>query len=159
MFIPMVSDKLNIARLATGPTLAWKAENAPIADGAFTLERVQFNSQTLPVMCRMSVELSEDSANIDQVIQREFAAALAAEIDRAALRGSGTSPEPRGVLNQANVAIQNSGAAGAALTYDAILDAGYTVLGANVPPDNLRVIYNARAARSLGKIKDTTANT
>ena len=97
--VPMTSDTLNIARLASGPTLAWKSENAAITAGDLMLERVQFTARTLPVLVKMSVELQEDSTNIDAVIERNSSAALAGEVDRVALRGTGTPPEPKGVRN------------------------------------------------------------
>jgi HK97 family phage major capsid protein len=50
--------------------------------------------------------------------------------------------------------MQSTGGAGAALNYDPILDAAFTVLGGNVPPENLKVIMNARSAKSLAKLKN-----
>lgn len=158
--VPMTSDTLHIARLAQpGVTpLNWKVENAPITESAIALERVTFTAHTLPCLIKMSIELSEDSVNIDQIIDRELRAALAAELDRVALRGSGTAPEPKGIRFQTGVPLQGSGTDGAALTYDPILDAGFTVLGANVPAENVKVILNARGAKSLAKLKDTQQN-
>lgn len=156
--IPMTSDTLHLARVATpGVTpLAWKAENLPITESAIALERVTFTAHTLPCLIKMSVELSEDSVNIDRIIDRELSTALGAELDRVALRGSGVAPEPKGIRFQTGVPLQGSGTDGTALTYDPILDAGFTVLGANVPPENLKVIYNARSGKSLAKLKEAS---
>ena len=107
--VPMTSDTLNIARLASGPTLAWKLENAAITPGDLVLERVQFTARTLPALVKMSVELQEDSTNIDAVIEKELSASLAAEVDRVALRGSGTPPEPKGIRFQTGVTLQSDG--------------------------------------------------
>jgi HK97 family phage major capsid protein len=80
--VPMTSETLSIARVASGPTVAWKSENSAITPGDLTLERVRFTARTLPVLVKMSVELSEDSTNIDAILERELAAALAVELDR-----------------------------------------------------------------------------
>lgn len=157
--VPMTSDTLNIARLASGPSLAWKAENAAITAGDLTLERVQFTARTLPVMVKMSVELQEDSANIDQVIERELAAAFAVELDRVALRGSGTPPEPKGIRFQTGVTLQSMGTNGAAPTdYDPMIDALATVAGNNFDLANIAAIYNARTWSRFAKLKESTTD-
>lgn len=131
--VPMTSDTLHIARLAqpgiyTGsPSVnaaigAWKVENDPITEGALALERVTFTARTLPLLLKLSVELSEDSANIDTIIEREMAAAMALELDRVALVGSGVAPEPKGIRYQDNVAV-TSFAGAAPTTHDFMVDA------------------------------------
>ena len=61
-----------------------------------------------------SVELWEDAdPSSEDVIARSFAGQLTVELDRAALRGTGTSPEPRGVLNTSGVTVTTHGANGA----------------------------------------------
>ena len=140
--VPMTTDTLNIARLASGPTLAWHAENAPITPGDLVLERVQFIARTLPVLVKMSVELQEDSTNIDAVIERELAEGLAGELDRVALRGSGTPPEPKGIRFQTGVTIQAMATDGLAPTnYDPLIDAMAAITTATFARQS-RAIYN-----------------
>ena len=153
--VPMTSDVVNIARLASGPTLAWKAENSAITAGDLTLERVQFTARTLPVLVKMSVELAEDSSNIDTIIERELSSALASEFDRVALRGTGTAPEPRGILNQSGVTTQGplGGANGSTPTdYDFLLDAGFAAAAENVDVNALARVYHSRTAKVLAKV-------
>jgi HK97 family phage major capsid protein len=160
--VPMTSDTLHIARLAqpgihTGSPAAnaavggWKAENDPITEADLTLERVTFTARTLPLLIKMSVELSEDSQNIDAVIEREMSAAMALELDRVALLGSGTAPEPRGVLNQSGVSVVALNAT--PTDYDFIVDAIGRVWSNNHEP-NAR-IYNATLATLIAKFKST----
>lgn len=153
--VPMSSDVLHLARLAqpdsVSPaitTAAWKTENSDITETDLLLERITFTARTLPVLLKMSVELSEDSINVDQAIERELAAQLALELDRAALFGSGTPPEPTGLVNQSGVDV---GALNAGLDYDALIDMAALVAGNNHTP-NAR-IYNTSAAATLAKLR------
>jgi HK97 family phage major capsid protein len=153
--VPMQSDTLNLARLATGATTAWKTENAAITAGDLSFERVQLVAKTLPVLVKMSVELFEDmSPGAEKVIEREIAQAIALELDRVALRGSGTGAEPRGIINQTGVTLQSSGANGTTpADYDFLVDAIASVWSANGQP-NAR-IYASRTAKTLAKLKDS----
>ncbi len=156
--VPMTSDVLHIARLAqpTDPspditTAQWKTENADIDETDLLLERVTFTARTLPVLLKLSVELSEDSVNIDEIIERELSGQLALELDRAALLGSGTPPEPDGIRNQSGVNVTDFLSADPA-DYDFMVDAIGRVWAQNHEP-NAR-IYNASLATLLAKLKD-----
>ena len=84
-----------------------------------------------------------------------MAQALALELDRAALYGSGTAPEPRGVKNTAGIGVQSQGTNGAALTnYDPFSTAVQTIQAANGEPN--AVIYSPRTSGTLDRLKDTT---
>lgn len=154
--IPMDSYTMKLARVASDPSAAWKLENAALAASDMTLEQVELTARTLGAYVKSSVELIEDSApGIEDVIENAMASALALELDRAALRGSGTPPEPRGVRNTTGVAIQSQGANGAALTsYDALSTAVQTVRANNFEPN--AIIYSPRTAGALDRLKDTT---
>jgi hypothetical protein len=82
-----------------------------------TFDRVTFTARTLVRLITLSAELFEDA-------------------DRVALLGSGTPPEPRGVLNHCGVTLTSHGANGANITnYDWYLDAIGAVLAANFEPN------------------------
>lgn len=157
--VPMQSDNLNIARLAqptsVSPaitTATWKTENELITETDLVLERVRFVARTLPVMLKLSVELSEDSVNVDQIIEAELAAQLALELDRVALLGSGSAPEPRGIRNQSGVNVQDL----AAVTiddYDFLIDAIGRVWAQNHEPGAR--IYNSSLATKIAKFKSS----
>ena len=159
--VPMTSDVLHLARLAQpgiytdgspgGPAAVWKVENDPITEGTLTLERVTFTARTLPILLKLSVELSEDSNNIDAIIEREMAAALALELDQVALLGSGAAPEPRGILNQSGVNVEALNAT--PTDYDFLIDAIGRVWANNHEP-NAR-LYNATLATAIAKFKST----
>ena len=82
---------------------------------------------------------------------------MAVELDRVALLGTGTAPEPRGVLNQSGVTLTAHGANGTAITnYDWWLDAIGTVRAAGFEPTSH--IQAPRSSTSLSKLKESTTN-
>ena len=82
---------------------------------------------------------------------------MAVELDRAALLGSGTPPEPRGVLNQSGITSTSHGANGAAIAnYDFWLDAIGAVRAAGFEPN--AHIQAPRSSTSLSKLKEATTN-
>lgn len=153
MIVPMTSETLSIARVASGPTTTWKSENQAITPSDLVLERVLFTARTLPVLVKMSVELSEDAQNLDAAIERAMSAAIATELDRVCLVGSGTPPEPQGILNQTGVTIDTGSSAS---DYDFIVDLIGAIWAANHEPNAL--ITSAGMAAGLAKLKETVNN-
>jgi HK97 family phage major capsid protein len=156
--VPMTSQTLKIARLTGEPAPAWRAENAPVTAGDLTFDAVTFTARSLDRMVILSRELLEDSdPSASDVIAHSFAEQLGLEVDRVALRGSGTAPEPRGVLNTSGITTTTHGANGAALAnYDFFLDAAGAVAGANYEA-NAHIVA-PRTMTSLSKLKEATTN-
>ena len=156
--VPMTSQTLALARLLTEGTPAWKTENAAITAADMTFDRVTFTARTLVRLITLSVELFEDAdPSSEGIIARSFAAQMALELDRVALLGSGTAPEPRGVLNQSGVTLTAHGANGSAIAnYDWWLDAIGTVRAANFEPN--AHVQAPRSSTSLAKLKEATTN-
>jgi HK97 family phage major capsid protein len=154
--VPMTAQTLALARLTSEGTPAWKSENAAITAADMVFDRVTFTARTLVRLITLSVELFEDAdPSSEDVIARAFAGQMAVELDRVALLGTGTAPEPRGVLNQSGVTLTAHGANGTAITnYDWWLDAKGTVLAGNFEPN--AHIQAPRSSTSLSKLKEAT---
>jgi HK97 family phage major capsid protein len=152
----MTAQTLKLARLTGENSPDWKAENAAITAADLTFDSVTFTAHTLVRLVTLSVELFEDAdPSSEDVIARSFAAQLALELDQVALLGSGTAPEPRGVLNQPGVTLTAHRANGSAISnYDWWLDAIGTVRAANFEPN--AHVQAPRSSTSLSKLKDTT---
>ncbi|MGV9870141.1 phage major capsid protein [Rhodococcus koreensis] len=156
--IPMTSATLKVPRLVGEGAPAWRLENSPVTAGDLSFDAVTFTAKSLDRLVILSRELFEDSdPSAGDIISQSFAAQLALELDRVALRGSGVDPEPLGVRNTAGVTVTAHGTDGTAITdYDWLLDAQGTVLGNNFQPT--AHIAAPRTATSLGKLKDTQGN-
>lgn len=155
MTVPLTSDVTKIARLATDPVAAWRLENAAIAESDPTFEGVQFTARSLAVLVKVSRELLDDTVNVGQALELAFAGAMAVELDRVALRGSGTPPEPRGIKNTTNVNSVSMGTNGAALAnYDKLLDTLYENMLDNAPGATAAIMH-PRTEVAFAKLKDS----
>jgi HK97 family phage major capsid protein len=129
--VPMSDRSLVVAKLTGDPTPYWRNEDGPIteSDGAFGA--VELIAQVVAVLVRISIELLEDGENFGQMIERSIAEALALEVDRAGLFGTGVN-EPLGVYNTPGINEVSMGANGAAPTnYDKWSDAILDIENAN----------------------------
>jgi HK97 family phage major capsid protein len=156
--VPMTSSTLALARLTSEGTPAWKSENATITAADMVFDRVTFTARTLVRTILLSVELFEDAdPSSEDVIAQAFAGQMAVELDRVALLGTGTPPEPRGVLNQSGITSTAHGAAGTVISnYDWWLDAIGAVRAAGFEPN--AHIQAPRSSTSLSKLKEATTN-
>jgi HK97 family phage major capsid protein len=162
--VPMTAQTLKLARLTVEGSPAWKSENAAITAADMTFDSVTFTARTLVRLVTLSVELFEDAdPSSEDVIARSFAAQLALELDRAALIGTGTPPEPRGILNQTGVTLLAHGANGSVIGsppaagtmgWEFLVDGVATVRAANFEPN--AQIAAPRTTQSLAKLRDTT---
>ena len=105
---PMQTNNLTISRIKTDPVFKFKAEGAEAEESSFELDSVELKSKTVYGYCYVTLEAIESSRNLDAIIRRTFAAAVAQGIDRAMLYGqyNGSSYDafaPSGVMNDANI--------------------------------------------------------
>lgn len=150
------TQKTTIARLASDPVAGWRLENAAIAESDPTFSGLTFTTRSLAVLVKISRELLEDSINLDQAMNNAFAGAMAVSLDRVALFGSGTAPEPRGVFNDSDVGVVSMGTNGAALAdYDKLLDLQQTLQDENAA-DITGLIMAPRTSTAYAKLKDST---
>jgi HK97 family phage major capsid protein len=162
--VPMTSNTLALARVVTEGSPAWKTENAAITAADMTFDRVTLTTRTMVRLIKLSLELFEDAdPSSSDVIARSFAGQVANELDRAALVGSGTPPEPRGILNQSGVTLLAHGTNGSVIGsppaagtmgWEFLVDGIGAVRNANFEPN--AQILAPRTTQSLAKLRDTT---
>lgn len=90
------------------PTASWHSEAGSINAANPTFAARTLTAQTLVTRCQASVELTQDSPDFGAQLARVMTGAMAAELDRAGLEGSGTPPEPRGIINTSGRSQQTS---------------------------------------------------
>jgi len=150
--IPMTSTSLRIARLESGfdGAAGWKEEHDPIDEQSLVFGAVTLTAKTLAVMAVLSVELAEDSTpDATQVIERALSKALALELDRVALVGTGSDPQPRGVENTSGILTD---AATNPITYADFSRASQAILEANHTPTG--VLYGPGVWGELDRAED-----
>ncbi len=151
--VPMSTKELTIARITQSASPHWKAENAKITPSEIKTEPVTFTSKTLVAGVKSSVELSEDAQNLGNVVFSNLVEQLSLELDRAALMGTGSSNEPRGILHTDGVQEIEMGDNGAELESYAPFSEGFEkILSANGFPN--ACIYSPRTWGVLDRLVD-----
>jgi HK97 family phage major capsid protein len=147
----MDGPSMQFARLKQDVSPGWKLENAQIGASAPTFEPVFMTARTLAAMVVLSVELSEDVPTIGPAIETALVAALGVELDRAALLGSGSGAEPRGLFHTSGVPFTDV-SAGLPGSYQDLSRAIQTVREANLEPN--AIILGSDVAGELERLTD-----
>jgi HK97 family phage major capsid protein len=154
--MPIKVPELTLIKIASDPTAYWRKENAEITESEGSFEPVKIKVMVCGALIRVSLELLEDASNAGSTLEKMLSSALALEIDRVGLLGSGAG-EPRGIDACENVNEISMGTNGAALTnYDPFLNAMEDVAENN--GEATACIYAPRTHFSLGKLKEATTN-
>lgn len=143
--VPLKTAENTIAKVATDPVPAWRSELGAINETDPTFGAVNLQPKSLAALVRVSRELLADSINLEAQLPAVLAAAMAVEVDRAALFGSGSDPEPLGVANVAG--IQEVAHDAALSDYSPMVQAQTLVRSANA--DTSAFILHPRDAGTL----------
>lgn len=151
--VPLTSDNHSIAAVDSDPTPAWRNENEAVNEDDPTFRNVPFAPKSLAVMVKVSRELLEDSINLESALPQIMASAMAVEMDRVCLLGSGSAPEPEGIANATGIGTTAHGAALA--NYAPLLTARTDILSNNAGPVSA-VVMHPRDEGTMSEFMDTT---
>lgn len=149
----MLSDlngNVAIPRATGGSTGYWVAES-----GAPTESQQAFDQVTLsPKTCGAFVDYSrrlllQSSIAVEAFVRMDIARTIALLIDLAAINGSGSSNQPRGVLNTSGIGSVAGGTNGAAPTWDHIVELEAALANANAPDGALGYLTNSKVRSKL----------
>ena len=152
------SKSYRIAAINTIPTAAWRNEGGALASSDPVFRNVDLTPRSLSFQFKTSRELLFDSANLEQALYEVIAQAFAKELDRAGLRGSGSAPEIRGILNTSGIQAVANGANGASLAttaYANLIAALQAILAADGPTPTA-AIMSPRSLTTLAGLLVTT---
>lgn len=142
-----------IPRLKQDATAAWVGENQAIPTSDMAFGQLGMAPKHVGARTEFSRQLLQQSSpDIEALIRSDFATVLAAEVDRAAINGSGTAPEPCGILNTPGIGSVSLGTNGGALTFDAVADLQGAVDDTNVSGGAF--LTNTKVRRQAAKMKD-----
>lgn len=154
--LPMEVNELHLARVSNDPVAHWRPEGVVVPASGVGFDRITMRSHTLACIIPLTLELIEDAANAPALIEQVVASAIASEMDRVCLAGTGSESEPLGVRNHTNVHTDTS--VGTPTDYGDITTAVQNILGANFNDDvsGLAWIQNPRDAATYDGLLDTT---
>lgn len=154
------AKQFNTAAISTIPTAAWRAEGGDVTESDPALRNVPAVPQSLSFFFKVSRELLADAVNLETALLTAIGQAFSKEIDRAGLRGSGSAPEPRGVLNTSGIQAVSNGANGASIAttaYANFISAIQALLAADAPKPS-GFIMAPRTMTTLAGLLDTQNN-
>lgn len=89
--IPMSSDSLTVARVATDPVFQVKGENIAFTGSDIAFDALHFSAHTVGTLITASRELAEDAPNFEEMVETTLANAFAAKLDNIAINGVSSS--------------------------------------------------------------------
>lgn len=153
--VPMTANTLKMCKVTGDMSASWREENAAITASEMSFDSLSFTAKALAAICTISIELLEDAGNVNGLIENSIAQALALELDRAALFGSGVAPEPLGLNGVTGIQTISMGDNGAALTgYSPFTLAAQKLYEKNAVPGSF--VYSPRTWAALEGLVDTT---
>lgn len=179
--VPMDALTLNIGRLTTDPTAAFRTEGSTVTASDPVFDQVQLVAKTMSCLVIGSMEWFADSPNVDEVVSNAIAQTVATQLDLVALFGQVTTgaeqtatgnnmlptgglptPNPRGILATL-LATASSSVLGAATNgtvqtaatfYGEVIDTIFTPRDFNESPNAL--LWPSKLARIYARAADST---
>lgn len=152
--IPMDGASLSLAKITADPSVSWHTENGALAEANPTFGAVTLKAKTAVCLAKMSLELSQDSSNIESALQSTLVRSMSAAIDSAGINGVATdaAAAPAGLVNLSGRGTVLS--VGTPTSWDFALDALYTLMAANVPMGDITaMIGNPDLWKKMAKLK------
>ena len=158
--VPMESKTLTLARLTGDPTVTWHGENASIPDSDITLGAVTLSAKTGVCLVKLSLELSQDSANIEQILERSITSAMAHAVDGVGLVGAVTNAGAAPGYGIFDLTGRNTVTGiGAPTNWDWAVDSVYELLADNVPMGSIgAMIAHPALWKKMRKLKTGITN-
>lgn len=137
-FLTGLTGDFQLPRQTAAATMSWQTETGASSESTPTTDNIKLT----PNRCSGYVDISrlstiQSSFSIESWIRNEIATALAQEIDRVGIEGSGASNEPTGVINTAGVGSVSHGTNGGAPTWPLVLEFLSDIEVANAPLNSL----------------------
>lgn len=140
-------------------TASWLAEDATDTTTKVAFDEYLMQPKRLQATGALSLQLlRQSSIDVEKMIEDDLIAAHAQGLQKAAINGSGTSPEPRGILNKAGIGSVVGGVNGAELTWAHMVALETEVAFDNADGPSMAYLTNAKARGKLKQTEKTTAN-
>jgi HK97 family phage major capsid protein/HK97 family phage prohead protease len=148
-----LNGNIAIPRQTGGATAYWVAESGAPTESQQAFDQVAMTPKTVGAYTDISRKLLlQSSIDVEAFVRQDLAVTLALAIDLAGINGSGSSNQPRGVLNTSGIGSVVGGTDGAAPDYADIVGLETAVAVDNAAIGSLGYLTNA-AVR--GKLKLT----
>ena len=153
----LTRSPFQIPRVSGGTTGYWVAEAGSITASDLTTAMLSMSPHGLAALTLVSDLLQQlDNTAVENMIKNDQATQLALQLDLKALRGTGASNTPIGVINASGV---NTSSVSSTPTYDELVDAVGAVQEDNALEGNLGWAIAFADLQLIRKMKDVTGGT
>jgi HK97 family phage major capsid protein/HK97 family phage prohead protease len=145
-----------IPRQITQTQTYWVTEASAITEAEATFDQVTLSPKQLGARSQYSrLMLQQSTPDIEAIVRNDLARVMALGMDLAMISGSGSSGQPRGVLNTSGIGSVAMGTNGLQLAnLDPFIDLEKAVDVANALNGNLYYLTNSKVVAAAKKLKD-----
>lgn len=155
--LPGLVGNVAIPRRTSTQQTYWVAESGTITAAATNFDQVSMSPKTVGALSSWSRILQlQSTPAIENLLRSDMVAQVAAAIDLAAINGSGSSNQPRGILNTSGIGSVAGGANGATITFDHLADLKREVAIDDADVPTAAYLTNFKVEAKLSKTQDTT---
>lgn len=113
---------LAIPRTTTSTVSGWVGESEQLPATSMAFDQIKLTPKSLGAIARYSrLMILQSSPSVEDLLRRDLAATVAQEVDRAALFGTGTDEQPRGIANTPGIGSVAIGTNGGPITWEHVL--------------------------------------
>lgn len=152
----LTGSPVYIPRASGSTTAYWISEGAEITNSKITDQQVSMTPKecaALVVVNNKLLMLAASNPEVENMIMGDMEMQLQLAIDLAALRGAGSSSEPRGIANTSNINTLALGTDGDYFDFDNVLDMEGELDDDNALRGKLAFITHGKIKRKLKKTK------
>ena len=154
-----LNGNIAIPRQNGGASSFWLAENGSPSESSATFDQIAMTPKTVGAYTEISRKLLQQSSlSMEAFVQNELALRLALAIDLAAINGTGSGNQPRGILNYAGVGSVSNGTNGGAPGWGKVVDLETEAGDADALVQNMCYLLNAKT-RGLLKQTEKSSST
>ena len=154
-----LQGNIAIPRHTGAATAYWVAESGAPTESQQAFDQVTMQPRTVGAFTDISRKLLlQSSLDVEGFVREDLAMVLGQEIQRVAINGSGTAPEPRGILNVAGIGSVVGGTNGLAPAWSHVVQLETEVAQDNADVGTLGYLTNAKV-RGKMKAVEKAANT
>jgi HK97 family phage major capsid protein/HK97 family phage prohead protease len=145
-----------IPRQTSATQTFWVTEGTAITQAEALFDQITLSPKQLGARSQYSrLALQQTTPGIEALVRADLAKQMALGIDAAAVSGTGTSGQPRGILNTSGIGSVAMGTNGAAFTnLDPLIDLERALDVSNALDGDLYYLTNARVIAMMKKLKD-----
>lgn len=156
-FLSGLVGNVDVPRQTVGATTTWVDETTDITETSGSFDKVSLKAKTVGTYSMISRNmLLQSTPDIEMLVRNDFVQIIALALDKAAISGSGSGAEPKGILHQDGIGSVVGGTNGAALTFDLLTDMVTQLQLGNGDTGSPAFLMNPKAVGFLSKIKTTS---